>query len=57
MEKSAAWNANSTKFTYVLFFELWLYKGQTGSVAIELIKLVFVQRKPIMFKCMFKQLF
>jgi uncharacterized membrane protein len=32
VEKSAIWNSNSTTFTYRLFFELWLYNGQTGSV-------------------------
>jgi uncharacterized membrane protein len=32
VEKSAIWNSNSTKFSYTLFFELWLYNGQTGSV-------------------------
>jgi len=32
VEKSAAWNTNSTKFTYILFFELWLYNMQADSV-------------------------
>ena len=32
VEKPATWNSNSTTFTYRLFFELWLYNGQTGSV-------------------------
>jgi uncharacterized membrane protein len=31
-DKPAIWNSNSTTFTYRLFFELWLYNGQTGSV-------------------------
>ena len=31
VDKSAMWNSNSTTFTYRLFFELWLYNGQTGS--------------------------
>lgn len=30
--KSAEWNSNSTAYTYRLFFELWLYNEQTGSV-------------------------
>jgi hypothetical protein len=32
VEKSAAWDSNSTTFTYRLFFELWLYNKQTGSI-------------------------
>ena len=32
VEKSATWNSNSTKFTYQLFFELWIYNEQTGTV-------------------------
>jgi uncharacterized membrane protein len=32
VDKSAMWNSNSTTFTYQLFFELWLYNEQTGSV-------------------------
>jgi uncharacterized membrane protein len=32
VEKSAAWNSNSTTFAYRLFFELWLYNKQTESV-------------------------
>ena len=32
VEKSATWNSNSTKFTYQLFFELWIYNEQTGLV-------------------------
>jgi uncharacterized membrane protein len=31
-EKSATWNSNNTKFTYQLFFELWLYNETSGSV-------------------------
>jgi hypothetical protein len=31
-DKSTMWNSNSTTFPYRLFFELWLYNGQTGSV-------------------------
>jgi hypothetical protein len=32
IEKPAIWNSNSTTFTYRLFFELWLYNTQTGSI-------------------------
>jgi hypothetical protein len=32
VDKPAMWNTNSTAFTYRLFFELWIYNGQTGSV-------------------------
>jgi uncharacterized membrane protein len=32
VEKSAARNSNNTKFTYQLFFELWAYSEQTGSL-------------------------
>ena len=32
VDKSALWDSNSTKFVYRLFFELWLYNDQTGSV-------------------------
>jgi hypothetical protein len=32
VDKPAMWNSNSTTFTYRLFFELWIYNGQTGSV-------------------------
>jgi hypothetical protein len=32
IDKPAIWNSNSTTFTYRLFFELWLYNEQTGSV-------------------------
>ena len=32
VDKSAMWDSNSTTFSYRLFFELWLYNGQTGSV-------------------------
>jgi hypothetical protein len=32
VEKSAIWNSNSTTFAYRLFFELWLYNGERGSV-------------------------
>ena len=32
VDKSAIWNSNSTIYTYQLFFELWLYNEQTGSV-------------------------
>jgi hypothetical protein len=31
-DKSCAWNSNSTKFSYTLIFELWLYNDRTGSV-------------------------
>ena len=33
VEKSSTWNSNSTTYTYRLFFELWLYNEQTGTVA------------------------
>ena len=32
VDKAAMWNSNSTTFTYRLFFELWLYNEQKGSV-------------------------
>ena len=32
VDKSATWNTNTTKFSYQLFFELWLYNQQTGSI-------------------------
>ena len=32
VDKSAMWNSNSTTFRYQLFFELWIYNVQTGSV-------------------------
>jgi uncharacterized membrane protein len=32
VEKPAIWNSNSTTFTYRLFFELWLYNRQTGTI-------------------------
>ena len=32
VNKPANWNSNSTTFTYQLFFELWIYNVQTGSV-------------------------
>jgi uncharacterized membrane protein len=32
IEKSTIWNSNSSKFSYTLFFELWLFNDQTGSV-------------------------
>jgi hypothetical protein len=32
VDKPAMWNSNSTTFAYRLFFELWIYNGQTGSV-------------------------
>ena len=32
VDKPALWNSNSTTFTYRLFFELWLYNEQKGSV-------------------------
>jgi uncharacterized membrane protein len=32
VDKPAMWNSNSTTFTYQLFFELWIYNVQTGSV-------------------------
>jgi Protein of unknown function (DUF1616) len=32
VEKSAVWNSNSSKFSYILFFELWLYNQQTGAL-------------------------
>ena len=32
VDKPAVWNSNSTTFTYQLFFELWIYNVQTGSV-------------------------
>jgi uncharacterized membrane protein len=32
VEKSATWNSNSTKFTYQLFFELWTYNEQNGTI-------------------------
>ena len=31
-DKHAMWNSNSATFTYQLFFELWIYNVQTGSV-------------------------
>jgi uncharacterized membrane protein len=31
VDKSAAWNSNSSSFNYRLFFELWLYNQKTGS--------------------------
>jgi hypothetical protein len=35
VDKPAMWNSNSTTFTYRLFFELWLYNTQTGSVEFD----------------------
>ncbi len=32
VEKPTTWNSNSTTYSYRLFFELWLYNGQTGTV-------------------------
>ncbi len=32
VDKPAIWNSNSTTFTYRLFFELWLYNDQAGSI-------------------------
>jgi uncharacterized membrane protein len=32
LDKSTLWNSNSTKFSYQLFFELWLFNEQTGFV-------------------------
>ena len=32
VDKPAIWNSNSTTFTYRLFFELWIYNVQKGSV-------------------------
>ena len=32
VDKSAIWNTNTTKFSYQLFFELWLYNQQTRSI-------------------------
>jgi hypothetical protein len=32
VEKPAVWDSNSSKFAYRLFFELWLYNDQSGSV-------------------------
>lgn len=32
VEKPAIWNTNTTAFNYRLFFELWLYNNQTGSI-------------------------
>ena len=32
VDKPALWNSNSTAFAYRLFFELWIYNKQTGSV-------------------------
>jgi uncharacterized membrane protein len=32
VDKSAVWDSNSTKSTYKLFFELWLFNDSTGSV-------------------------
>ena len=32
IDKSAVWDSNSTTFSYQLFFELWLYSEQTGSI-------------------------
>jgi hypothetical protein len=30
--KSAIWDSNSSKYSHILFFELWLFNEQTGSV-------------------------
>jgi uncharacterized membrane protein len=32
INKSAAWDANSSRFPYQLFFELWMYNVQTHSI-------------------------
>jgi hypothetical protein len=32
VNKPAAWNSNSTKFTYELIFELWLYEAPANSI-------------------------
>jgi hypothetical protein len=32
MHKTTTYNTNTTKYTYQLFFELWLYNQQTGQV-------------------------
>jgi uncharacterized membrane protein len=32
VEKCSSWNSNNTKFAYQLFFELWTYNEQTGTV-------------------------
>ena len=32
IHKTTSWNTNSTKYSYQLFFELWLYNQQTGQV-------------------------
>ena len=32
IDKSTTWNSNSSKYSYQLFFELWLYNQQTGQV-------------------------
>jgi uncharacterized membrane protein len=32
VDKSAVWNSNSSKFSYKLFFELWLLNEQTGAL-------------------------
>lgn len=32
VDKPAIWNSNSTTFTYRLFFELWIYNVQKGSI-------------------------
>lgn len=32
IDKSTVWNSNSSKFPYTLFFELWLFNEQTGSL-------------------------
>jgi uncharacterized membrane protein len=32
LDKSTVWNSNSSKFSYTMFFELWLFNEQTGSV-------------------------
>ena len=32
VDKSTVWNSNSSKFSYKLFFELWLLNEQTGTL-------------------------
>jgi uncharacterized membrane protein len=32
IDKSTVWKSNSSKFQYTLFFELWLFNEQTGSL-------------------------
>jgi hypothetical protein len=32
IDKSTVWNSNNSKFPYTLFFELWLFNEQTGTL-------------------------